>query len=117
MITLSKGYKKPQNPDTGDIVFPALEQNWQQVNDHNHDGSNSQFLAVVLQSITGAWTAVANGTSSKLITLPTGLTYDNCQIQFRLATGEFVYPSIARVSSTTYTIYTNNPQNYVAVYR
>ncbi len=117
MQTLSKGYKKPQNPDTGDVVFPALEANWQLVNDHNHDGVTSQLLAATLQSITGAWTNVGNGTYSKLITVPTGFNYDQCQIDFRLATGEFVYPSITRVSTTQYTLFTNNQQNYIAIYR
>lgn len=120
MITLSYGYKKPQNPDTGDIVFPDLEDNWQQVNDHTHDGVDSALLAVQLQTISASgWTAIPAqpGTSSKLITVPTGFNYDECQIDFRLATGEMIYPSIARVSATQYTIYTNSVQAFVAIYR
>jgi hypothetical protein len=45
MLTLSYGFKKPQVPDQGGVVFPALEANWQQVNDHNHDGVNSALIA------------------------------------------------------------------------
>lgn len=45
MITLSYGYEKPQNGDTGDVFFPALERDIQRLNDHTHDGVNSPFIS------------------------------------------------------------------------
>lgn len=45
MEILSYGYKKPVNGDTGDVFFPALEENIQKQNDHTHDGVNSAFIA------------------------------------------------------------------------
>ena len=45
MQTLTYGFKKPQVTDKGPVVFPALEANWQQVNDHNHDGANSALIS------------------------------------------------------------------------
>lgn len=45
MDVLSYGYKKPQDGDTGDVFFPAIEDNIQRVNDHTHDGVNSAFIA------------------------------------------------------------------------
>lgn len=55
MQTLTYGFKKPQVTDKGAIVFPALEANWQQVNDHNHDGVNSALISAsnILPSQTG----------------------------------------------------------------
>jgi hypothetical protein len=54
MLPLSYGFQKPEVTDQGGIVFPALEANWQQVNDHNHDGVNSALIAgLSLPSQTG----------------------------------------------------------------
>jgi hypothetical protein len=39
--TLSFGYEKPDAGDKGDPLFTALEGNIQQLNDHKHDGANS----------------------------------------------------------------------------
>lgn len=121
MQTLSYGYKKPVNPDTGDIVFPALEQDIQQLNDHNHDGVTSAPLASTSQNILpGAWAAapIGGGLYRQLVTMPGTLQYDNVDIWFRLSSGEFVYPSIERASANTYYIYTNdNTLTYVARYR
>ena len=119
MQTLSKGYKKPQNPDTGDVWFPAMEQNIQQLNDHTHNGVDSQFLAVTTQTISNAsWGSDLGGsTYRQLVTLPTGIQYDSTRLEFRLTTGEVVYPTVERVSSTTYYVYTNdNTVSYTAIY-
>lgn len=109
MQTLSYGYKKPQNPDQGDVWFPAMEQNVQQVNDHAHNGTDSAPLATRQQSILAAnWVAVANGTYRQLCTVPTGLQFDTCDIWVRRSTGEVAYPTIERVSATTFYLYTND---------
>lgn len=119
MQTLSYGYKKPANPDTGDLVFPALEADIQQLNDHNHDGANSAPLATTQQSVLAAsWSATANGTYRQLLTVPTGLSYDTCNIWVKRSTGEVAYPTLERVSSTTFYIYTNdNSLAYTVNYR
>jgi hypothetical protein len=121
MQTLSKGFKKPANPDTGDIFYDALALNAQLTNDHTHDGSNSTLLATTTATIQSAsWSATAglSGIYEQTITVPAGFTYDNAQIWFKLSSGEFVYPSTARVSSTQYKVYTaNNSLTYTAFYR
>lgn len=111
MITLSKGFKKPQNPDTGDVWFPAMEGNIQQLNDHNHDGSNSQPLATTSVSATaGAWASAPQGGGlfRQTITVPAGMTYDTCDIWVLRSTGERAYPTLERISSTTFFLYTND---------
>lgn len=119
MLTLSKGYKKPQNPDTGDVWFPAMETNMQLLNDHNHDGVTSQPLATISQSIdNSAWLAVSGGLFRRLLTVPTGLTYDTCDIWVLRSTGERTYATLERVSSTTFFLYTNdNTLAYTVQYR
>lgn len=117
MQTLTYGYLLPINPDTGDIVFPALAQDIQQLNDHNHDGINSAPLARNSANILpGAWVAapIGGGLYRQLVTVPAGLNYDDVDLWFRLSTGEFVYPSVERVSNTTFYVYTNdNSLTYV----
>ena len=121
--TLSHGVYKPATPDTGDVWFPALSSNAQLQNDHTHNGTDGAFLAVTTTSILAAsWGAPANGTYSQTINMPTvngvQMQYDNCQIEFRLSTGEIMYPSITRLSSTSYSIAVNdNTVTITAIYR
>lgn len=121
MQTLSYGYKKPQNPDTGDVFFPAMEFNIQQLNDHDHDGVNSAPLATQTGNVVSVlWVAapIGGGMYRQSITMPTGLTYDGSDIWFRLSTGEFVYPSVERIDATHFYVYTNdNTIAYVAYFR
>ncbi len=121
MQTLSYGYKKPQNSDTGDIVFPALADNIQQLNDHTHNGTNSAPLAVTSQAIaSGAWVAasIGGGLYMQTVTLPGTLQYATVDMWFKLSTFELVYPSIEQVSANSYKIYTNNNAlDYIAYYR
>lgn len=121
MLTLTKGFKKPQNPDTGDVFFPALENDIQQLNDHTHNGTDSQILALASQSIaSGAWTSAASKTGMyvQTITVPAAFTYDTCVVNFKLSTGEQIYPSVERASSTTYKVYSpDNTLTFTAYYR
>lgn len=121
MTTLSMGYLKPANGDTGDVFFPAMATNIQQLNDHTHDGVTSKLLSSLSQSIvSGSWAAapIGGGVYRQTITVPAGYSFDQCEIWFRLSTGQNVYPSVERISSTTYFIYVNdNTLNITAFYR
>ncbi len=105
MQTLSHGIFKPANA--------------QAQNDHTHNGTDGNLIAVAAQTILSAsWLSGSNGRYSQTITMPSPYTFDACQIDFRLSTGEVVYPGVVKVSSNTYTIYTNdNTKTYTAVYR
>jgi hypothetical protein len=119
--TLSKGVIKPASPDTGDDFFPALAANAQLQNDHVHDGVTGAILTSSQTNIAaGSWAAspIAGGSYRQTITLPAGYSYSTCVMEFRLSTGEVVYPTIERISATQYYIYTNdNSLAYVANYR
>lgn len=121
MQTLSYGIQKPQNSDTGDVFFPALAANAQIQNDHNHDGVTSAPLASQSQSVLHAnWTAapIGGGVYLQLLTVPTGLSFDTCQVWFKLSTGQYVYPSVERVSSSTFNVFINdNSLDLTAYYR
>lgn len=121
MITLSKGYKLPQVPDTGDIFFPAIEFDIQRFNDHTHNGTDSQLLTSATQSILAAnWVAapIGGGIFRQQITMPAGYAYDVAAMWFKLSSGEVVLPSVERVSANQYFVYTNdNSLTYTAYYR
>ena len=118
--TLSHGYVKPANPDTGDTFWGNLSTDIQLVNDHVHDGTTGNILPTVTQAISSSnWTAVSGqpGTYSQTITLPTALSFGSVQIGMQLSNGTQIFPTITKTSSTQYVVYTNdNTQNYTAVY-
>jgi hypothetical protein len=123
MITLSFGFKKPTTGDLGPTIFPALEANWQQVNDHNHNGVNSSSIssasiAAVTQNISAAnWVASANGLYEQTITMPAAVAYDNITIELRY-NNQRVFASVERIGAGIYKVYTNlSTADYVAVYR
>jgi hypothetical protein len=115
MQTLSYGFQKPVTNDRGNVVFPALEANWQQVNDHTHDGINSApiasaFVAKTKKSIlAAAWTEVAGGHYTQVVTLPLNLEYDNVTLSFRTAAGAEVHPTITKASATQFNIFFDDP--------
>lgn len=113
--TLSYGYKLPQDGDRGSTFFPDLEADIQQLNDHNHNGTNSaqltiQAVAITTQAISSAsWVAQGGGTFKQTVTLPGTLTYDAIAMQFRITSSKhIIYPTIEKVSGTTYDIYVND---------
>lgn len=88
MLTLTYGFKKPQTNDKGNLFFPALEFDIQQVNDHTHNGTNSSLISTTsvtksTQAILSAnWSATSGGHYRQEITLPAGFTYASTMIRF-----------------------------------
>lgn len=115
MQTLTKGYLKPQTGDKGDVFFPALETDIQQINDHTHTGSDSQRLTsaavtAVSQSISSAgWGASGSG-YRQLVTVPGTMLYDEYIIVFRdqASPKPQLHLGVEKVSSNTYYVYCND---------
>lgn len=126
MITLSYGYKKPQNGDRGAAgFFTPMEDNIQRLNDHTHDGTNSaplpaQSILGVAQNILAVnWVTYGGPTGfyRQLVTVPPGFDYDKVFISFRTTAGHYIFPSVEKVSTTQYYVYiTDNTLSLVAVY-
>jgi hypothetical protein len=114
MLTLTYGYKKPETNDKGVDFFPALELNFQKLNDHTHNGSDSAKLTTASVIITeiafssGSWVSQGNGTYRQLLTMSGSMLFDNFAFAFKLSTGEFFYPKIEKVSANTFYLYINN---------
>lgn len=113
MQTLSNGFKLPDSGDQGPVVFPALEGNIQQLNDHTHNGTNSEKLSGTSIEPTAATILLANwvqiGTTGRFkqtVTVPANITVDTATMQFRLPTGHMIFPTVEKVTATTYDVYT-----------
>jgi hypothetical protein len=116
--TLSNGYKLPATGDKGSSFFPDLEFDIQRLNDHTHDGSNSNKISVanltkLTQTLLAAsWVATTGGTYRQLVTLPATGDYDSVIPKFQISggseDGSIIYPSVEKVSSTTYYVYIND---------
>jgi hypothetical protein len=132
MLTLSHGFLKPQGGiDSSAVWFPALETNIQKLNDHTHNGTDAAQLSITTQTISsGGWlttsatstgaggTITGGGVFYQTVTMPGGLSFDSTDIQFRLSTGEVWVPTVVRLSTTQYNIFTNdNTLSVTALYR
>jgi len=122
MLTLSYGFKKPVSGDRGPTVFPALEDNWQRVNDHDHDGSNSKpinsiYFSKTKQTLLAAsWVDLGNGHYKQTATLPLTIKYADVTLEFRLSTGEVVYPTVtAGAGEQQYDVYFDDSSKNLTV--
>lgn len=123
MQTLTYGYKKPDTNDKGPVVFPAMEANIQQVNDHNHDGANSRKLTSasidsIPQSVLAAnWVSLGGGNYHQQVNLLPGYDYDLVTLSFRdPTTGAYLYPSVLKVSDLIIDIFSNDPSDMTIIY-
>lgn len=125
--TLSRGYKSPNNPDTGNIWFPDITTDIQQLNDHTHNGADGAPLGKTQSIAAGSW--VANGTSGQYkqtVTLPTytngainyQLKFDEIHVQIRVTgTLEMAWPKIVKNGTNSFDVYTNdNTVAFTAIY-
>lgn len=87
-----------------------MERNLQKLNDHSHNGVNGARIAATTADVSaGAWGSDLGGSRYRqTITLPSGFTFDTVRIEVRRSTGEMCYPTIEKISSTTFYLYTND---------
>lgn len=130
MLTLTYGYFKPQTNDKGSVWFPALEDNFQRLNDHTHDGTNSALLPSSSINKTGFSSTIAAvdwsgsaGVYTKLVTVPSGIsgaaTYNDItyyDIVVKNSSGDLIYPTITRNSASTFTVSVNDSSLALTIY-
>lgn len=119
--TLSKGYKKPTTGERGSSFFLALEDNIELSNSHAHTGVDGEpiaakHLAKVTDTIaSAAWSAVAgqSGTYRQLVSVPEDYIFDTAEMKFFVSggpeNGHQLFPSVERVTDTSYYVYINDP--------
>lgn len=125
MQTLSYGYQNPENGDKGSVWFAALNADIVQLNSHSHNGSDSSLInaaniakgTVAISS--ASWVADGTGRYKQVVTVPSGFNMDDYLIQVRFtSSGDIVYPTISKTTTTTFTIYTvDNTANFTAIFR
>jgi hypothetical protein len=123
-VTLSYGYINPENGDKGSVYYPALNSNITRLNGHDHDGVDSALLnAANIQKGTvtissGSWTSNGTGSYKQDVTVPSGFNMSDYSITVYLSTGHPIYPTIEKLTATTFRIYTiDNTLTYTAVFR
>lgn len=119
MQILSYGFKLPEQGDFGTVWFPALEDNIQQLNDHDHNGINSKNLPS--SSITSEHSTLLNtafvdqgdGYWRAEVTLPAGMVYDNTVLVARdPVSGDTVHVRLAPKTQQVAYVYTNYVQTF-----
>lgn len=119
MIILSKGYKKPQTGDFGDVWFPALEDNIDLSNSHDHDGVDGEkisainLLSTTLTVTAGSFVDQGNGYHRATVTVPSGGLVDNFVIAVKdPTTKDPVNLKFEKLNTTQFYLYTNTVQNF-----
>lgn len=114
--TTTHGLVKPSTGDAMTGSYAAIEDAIQRLNDHTHNGSNTEKLVgptsadAYVQAVSAAsWGSdLGGGSYRQLITLPATYDFDTLVIQARTTAGVMIYPTIVKVSDTTFYIYTND---------
>lgn len=122
MQTLSNGYLKPDSGDRGNVFFPALENNIQRLNDHTHNGSNSEkltseALVALLDStslVPANWTLHSSGLYRAPVVMPGSTVFDTTTVSLRL-NGKPLYGDIEKLTINTFYVYVNDPSISVTV--
>lgn len=123
MLTLSYGFKKPQDGDKGSIFWDALADDIQQLNDHTHNGVDSALLSSsamtgLTQSVLAAgWVHQGGGTYRQLVNTPGGRDIDNYQLSFKDANGHQLVLTVEKVTDSSFYVYINdNTVDLTAMY-
>lgn len=122
MQTLSNGYLLPETGDRGNVFFPALESNIQRLNDHSHNGSDSERLTIeALEGSTDTtslvpanWVLQANELYRAPVTMPGNRLFDTTTISLR-ANNKPLYGDIEKVTINTFYVYVSDPTLSVTV--
>ena len=120
MQTLSNGYLLPETGDRGGVFFPGLESNIQRLNDHTHNGADSEKLTP--ESIAGLnatispgdWALHTNGLYRAALTMPGNKVFDTTTIRM-VANNKFLYGDIEKITANTFYAYVNDPALTVTV--
>jgi hypothetical protein len=117
MITLSNGAKQGESGDVGAPIWSAFNSNAQILNDHTHDGTDSEQInsedinkqAVTLP--TASWVAGARG-FSQTVNCPGSVSLDKVGLRFRVKSGslqhQFVNPTVEPTSLTSFVVIVND---------
>lgn len=124
MDTLTYGMQVPETGDKGAVFWEGLEENFTQLDSHNHNGTNSVRLTAagmtpVSAAISAAsWAAVSGkaGLLSQTISLPVGMTYDTQMLSFRSTGGDNLFLDSEKAGASSFIVYCNSNINVTAFY-
>lgn len=127
MRVSKNGYLIPETGDESSTVWqPAISDNWEKVDAHDHDGTNSSKIASVdiLKKTTVIHQAdwVPDGDQfSTAVALPSGYNFNNANVIFTLATsghpdeGARLGLSVVKIDNLNCMVYSNTDEIDVEV--
>jgi hypothetical protein len=118
MLTLTYGFFKPESGDKGSVFWQKLESNFQQLNDHTHNGTDSSKIGpsaitgLIQDLVSADWVTGVGGLYSQLVTMPGTLQFNEVLIEFVINSGTDIgcifLPTILKVSANTFYVYIND---------
>jgi hypothetical protein len=124
--TLSNGYKLPEKGDLGSSWFPDLEFDIQRLNDHTHNGQDSNKLtivsiSVITQILSAGDFAIPEAPNDNVwraeVECPAGVEIDKTNISFRdVTTKEKMYLKTEKIDETNFYVYSMFNINTEIVY-
>ena len=114
MQTLPYGLTKPEDGDRGQPLFDALAENFEHIDSHSHNGTNSPKLSVsaitrVVQNLDSAdWVASGIG-FEQTVAITGGLSYDDISMEFRdNSDGSKLYLDTEKLTASTFKVFCND---------
>ena len=110
-VTLSNGYRKPENGDLGTSWFPDLAFNIERVNGHSHNGVDSNKLtatsfSLLTANLTSGDFSIVGDKYRALVSVPSGVTVDGTNISFRdQTTKQPIYLDLEKVTNTSFHVF------------
>ena len=106
--------KIPETGDRGSVFCPAISENFETLDEHNHDGVNSPLISskTIEKSTTNlliaGWTLNAQGEYEQEITLATGYAFDTVLIKCIIASGPYlgyeINPTIIKTGTNKFKV-------------
>lgn len=107
--------KFPETGDRGTVFCPAISENFETLDIHNHNGVNSPLIVssaiskTEINLLIAGWSLHSSGDYRQLVTLTGDYTFDNSVIKCVIASGSNlgreINPTIEKVTSTTFYVY------------
>jgi hypothetical protein len=125
---LTYGLTNPVTGDKGSVFFPVIEENFSDIDAHNHEGGTAPYSGRKLSSnalnlttqslLAGAWLPVAGklGLYYQAVLIPNGMLFANKLPFFReTVTGNPLLLSCERVDATHFNVFINDSSLAVTV--
>lgn len=107
-------FKIPETGDRGSVFCPAISENFETLDGHNHDGVNSSLVSSktiekgTATLLIAEWVLNAQGEYEQEITLASGYAFDTILTKFIIASGpnlgHEIHPTVIKSASNKFKV-------------